>query len=119
MSENTELEELGTERLRNLAQKLRAMFKESNPAKNPNRRPITHLFGIAYADDLKGLEDWELRSVASQAGLPHSYRHLIKDGRELAHYVGVCRNSTRMGTNTDKMIVISVWENAEEYPYVF
>ena len=107
MSEDTEVEV----RCRKLAQKLRAMFKGSDPAKSRDRRPIVHLFGVAYADDLEGLEDAELMFLAVQAGLPaRTFWRLIQDGRELAQYVGVCRNSVRAGTNTQKTVVIAVLE---------
>ena len=57
MSENAEVEA----HCRNLAQKLRAMLAEklgerSIYSKTRGTRPIVHLFGIVYADELDGLD---------------------------------------------------------------
>ena len=109
-------EDVRIDDLRSLALMLRAMLEENQgaelkPAKHPDRRSIAQLFGIIYAEELHGLEDYEFKFLASQAGLPAgTYFRLVKDGRDLAKYVGVCRNSVRPGATTQTTVVIAVLE---------
>ena len=78
-----------------LSQQLRAMLEDklgegTNLKRNTDARPIVHLFGITYADDLDGLEEFDMMFIASKAGLAaRTYGPLIEEGRNLSQYVNV------------------------------
>ena len=92
-----------------LAKKLSAMLDEKlgelgegvKRTSTPDSRAIVHLFGIAYAHNLDGLEDTELMVVAARAGYPAprtSFRW-IKNGRDLAQYVEVKKQAQVVNEN--------------------
>ena len=67
--------------IQELADELGRMY---NTAPQGEQVMMIHLFGIKYADELRGLS---LNDLAEQAGIPRSYGTEINKGRNLAKYV--------------------------------
>ncbi|QPM91422.1 HTH-like domain-containing protein [Pseudooceanicola algae] len=67
-------------RLEDAAKALRAMYDDPATGKAVS----IHLFGIRYADSLKGMP---LEEIVIRAGLPKSYQTEVRKGINLARHV--------------------------------